>query len=270
MTKPFLKWAGGKQRLLENILPHLLGEKRLIEPFVGSGAVFLNTDFKSYLLADSNDDLIQLYLYLQSEGKEFIDYCKQFFIPETNQAERYYELRALFNSSTDRRLKSALFIYLNRHAYNGLCRYNSSGYFNAPFGRYINPALPEIAMKNFFDKVKNAKFVTADFVKTMQKSRPGDIIYCDPPYVPLSATANFTNYCSAKFGEIDQLQLAKEAEDLAKKGVTVVISNHDTEFTRHAYRRASIIVNFSVKRWISCDSANRNDVTELIAIFQPD
>ena len=264
--KPFLKWAGGKQRILKFILPHFTKGKRLIEPFVGSGAVFLNSDYSSYLLADNNADLIHLYQILQKEGEKFIDYGKKFFVAENNQEKQFYKLRELFNQTTDQRLKAALFIYLNRHGYNGLCRYNLGGLFNVPFGRYRQPIFPAHAMRNFFLKAKTAQFQQKDFVATLRQARKNDVVYCDPPYVPLSATANFTTYSGCRFGEQQQLQLAQEAERLAQKGALVIISNHYTDFTLKIYAKAQII-SFMAARAISSDIANRNSVKELLAVF---
>ena len=145
--KPFLKWAGNKYQIITRIQALLPCGKRLIEPFVGSGAVFLNTDYPSYELSDCNGDLIALYQHVQREGDAFIDYCQTFFTEENNTPEAYYAFRAKFNTTGDVRLKSALFVYFNKHGYNGLCRYNASGGFNVPFGHVVigedrNPLTP--------------------------------------------------------------------------------------------------------------------------------
>lgn len=264
--RPFLKWAGNKYQILERIKAVLPPGNRLIEPFVGSGAVFLNTDYKKYLLTDNNEDLIKLFLTLQAEGEPFINYCKSFFTEEHNSEDRYYELREVFNSTSDTRLKSALFIYLNRHGYNGLCRYNSKGGFNTPFGQYSKPYFPENEMRYSYIKSKKAVFKIADFRDIMKKAKKGDVVYCDPPYVPLSATANFTTYSTGGFGRNDQVELAELAQELAGRGVPVLISNHATEFTLDAYKTAKIEL-FSVQRFISCDGANRGKAEEVLALF---
>ena len=266
MQKTFLKWAGNKQRIVERIKRVLPAGFRLIEPFVGSGAVFLNTNYDHYHLADSNGDLITLYRILQHEGQPFIDYCRTFFRPETNDPDVYYANRTRFNTTADSRLKSALFLYLNRHGYNGLCRYNSKGGFNVPFGRYKKPYFPEVEMYAFHQQAQRAEFHQADFTTTMSLAQPGDVVYCDPPYVPLSDTAKFTSYSTNKFGQAEQEKLALSAQKLAQRGIPVVISNHDTPFTRQAYNGA-IIKAFDVRRFISCDGANRNKASELLAIF---
>ena len=264
--RPFLKWAGNKYQILEHVMAMLPSGKRLIEPFVGSGAVFFNADYKEYLLADSNEDLINLFLTLQREGESFIDYCRSFFTVETNVESHYYELREKLNFTSDSRLKAALFLYLNRHAYNGLCRYNSKGGFNTPFGQYAKPYFPEKEMRRFIDRARRATFQVADFRDTMRSARKGDVLYCDPPYVPLSATSNFTSYSSGGFGREDQTALAELAEELAGRGVPVLISNHATEFTLNAYKSARI-EQLDVQRFISCDGDNRGTAREVLALF---
>ncbi|MDX1922859.1 MAG: Dam family site-specific DNA-(adenine-N6)-methyltransferase [Alphaproteobacteria bacterium] len=264
--KPFLKWAGGKYRIVGKIKDALPAGKRLIEPFAGSAAVFLNTDYRDNLISDSNADIINIYLHLQENGKDFIDYCRKFFIKSNNTKERFYELRERFNQTSVLELKAALFLYLNRHCFNGLCRYNSRGKFNVPFGKYTNPYFPNDEMLYFYDKSKNATFIRADFKEIMRKARRGDVVYCDPPYVPLSKTSNFTAYTQSGFGPVEQQDLADIAEELQAQGVTVVISNHNTAFTRSAYKSAKI-KKFDVQRFISSDGDNRGAAQELLAVF---
>ena len=255
MQKPFLKWAGGKTRLVDKINNILPSGTRLVEPFVGSGAVFMNTDFNDYLLADTNIDIINMYQILQSEGQLFINYCKSFFTPEYNSKDEYLKNRTLFNTTSDIRLKSALFIYLNRHCFNGLCRYNNSGGFNVPFGKYDKPYFPEEEMQAFFEKSNKAKFIHADFRISMMQSINGDVIYCDPPYVPINDTSYFTNYSVGGFNLKDQEDLRDLTLKLAEQGVPVLISNHSTEWTLHNYSDAEII-EFDVQRFISAKSDN--------------
>lgn len=266
--KPFLKWAGNKYQIIERIKAVLPQGNRLIEPFLGSGAVFLNTDFPEYILNDKNRDLIQLYRHLQKEGQKFIAYCQEFFVPGNNQEEQYYILREAFNQTKDSRYKAALFLYLNKHGYNGLCRYNANGVYNVPFGRYKKPYFPAKEMSCFYQKAKNAVFTQHDFATVMKKAKPGDVIYCDPPYVPLSTTSNFTSYSAQGFGFKEQKKLARLAVKVASQGVSVLISNHETEFTKEAYKMAGII-SFPVQRYISCDGSKRNKVGELLALFEP-
>jgi DNA adenine methylase len=267
-NKPFLKWPGGKYRLVNRIGKKLGTGKRLVEPFVGSAAVFLNTNFDQYLLADNNPDLINLYIYLQRHGENFIDYCHSFFISANNTEDRYYNYRTQFNQTSDKRLKSALFIYLNRHCYNGLCRYNAKNEFNTPFGRYKKPYFPKKEMRTFYKESQKAKFIHANFSKTMKCVEVGDVVYCDPPYTPLSDTACFTDYYAGGFDWDNQIELADWASKLAKNGIPVVISNHNTRSTRSLYKEAGAETeNFRVRRTISCDANNRGKVSELLAVF---
>lgn len=267
-SKPFLKWPGGKYRLTNRINKKLGQGERLVEPFVGSGAVFLNTDYQHYLLADTNRDLINLYQHLQSEGDEFIRYCKSFFIKANNVEEKYYAFRQEFNASNDSRLKSALFLYLNRHCYNGLCRYNAKGEFNTPFGRYLRPYFPDAEMLVFFHKAQQAEFICAGFSDTMQLVTKQDIVYCDPPYIPLSKTANFTDYAAGGFNWQDQIALTDWASKLSAEGIQVVISNHNTPGARELYLEAGATMEkFKVRRTISCNTDKRDLVGELLAVF---
>ena len=270
MLKPFLKWPGGKYRLADRICQQLDMGQRLVEPFAGSAAVFLNTDYPAYLIADSNPDLINLYQQLKIEGKPFIDYCRGLFVPENNNKDAYYKLRQEFNETVDRRRKSALFVYLNRYCYNGLCRYNSKGKFNTPFGRYTKPRFPEKEMQHFHLKSIGAEFIHARFPETLRQVRTGDVVYCDPPYIPLSKTSHFTDYASGGFSWEDQVDLVERAEKLAKRGIQVVISNHDTKASRELYRTGgAVIQSFNVHRSISCQIKNRGKVGEILAVFQP-
>ncbi|MCL6452780.1 MAG: Dam family site-specific DNA-(adenine-N6)-methyltransferase [Alicyclobacillus sp.] len=266
--KPFLKWAGGKHRIVGRVRALLPAGTRLIEPFVGSAAVFLNTSYPHALLADANPDLIQLYQVLRADGRGFIEAAGRLFTPENNTAAAYYELRRAFNAETDVRRKAALFLYLNRHGYNGLCRYNRRGAFNVPFGRYKQPYFPEPELWYFYQRAQSAQFRTADFATVMDEAVPGDVIYCDPPYVPLSKTARFTSYSSAEFGVDAQRRLAECARAAAARGIPVLISNHANEVTEELYAGAEIHV-FEVRRSISCDGTNRGTALEMLALFRP-
>lgn len=267
-SKPFLKWPGGKFRLTDRIRSKLAPGKRLIEPFTGSAAVFLNTNYEEYLLADSNPDLINLFQQLVEEKDKFIKYCQSFFIPANNTEDKYYAFREEFNNTINQRRKSALFSYLNRHCYNGLCRYNKKGKFNTPFGRYKKPRIQDEEMREFINAAKNTTFMQADFTKTMQLARKGDVVYCDPPYVPLSDTAFFTDYHSGGFNWDDQILLVQTAQKLANTGIQIVISNHNTKEVLKLYKNAGATIDcFQVQRHISCDANNRKKADEILAVF---
>lgn len=264
--KPFLKWAGNKYRIVDKIRDLLPAGRRLIEPFAGSAAVFLNTGYEENIINDLNRDLIHLFVTLKENGPTFVDECKALFTHEYNTPEAYYLLRNEFNATRDAERKAVLFLYLNRHGYNGLCRYNNDGGFNVPFGRYKKPYFPFEEMMEFYHKAQLATFTTEDFEAVMRRAEPSDVIYCDPPYVPLCETANFTSYSAGGFGVAEQLCLAAVAMDLSESGIPVLISNHHNEFTRQAYASAEI-TPFDVQRFISCDGKNRGKAAELLALF---
>ncbi len=160
-----------------------------------------------------------------------------------------------------------MFLYFNRHGYNGLCRYNRAGGFNVPFGRYLKPYFPAKEMEFFYQKSKKAEFRCQGFDKTFNNARNGHVIYCDPPYLPRSLTSNFTNYAKQGFSYDQQVQLGFLAEEARKKGVQTVISNHDTLVAREIYKNADKIRKFEVQRFISCDGGNRSKAKELIASY---
>ena len=265
--RAFLKWAGGKYGLVEDIQRHLPPAKRLIEPFVGAGSVFLNTDYEEYLLADINQDLINLYNLLKSEPEKYISEARRLFQPECNRKEFYLDIRSQFNATDDIWFRSLAFLYMNRFGFNGLCRYNKKGGFNVPFGSYKKPYFPEQEMMAFAEKAQKATFVCESYVDTFSRAEDDNVIYCDPPYAPLSNTANFTSYATNGFTLDDQANLAEVAEATAsERGIPVLISNHDTLLTRRLYHGATLNV-VKVQRNISRNGASRNKVDELLALF---
>lgn len=268
LCRPFLKWAGAKTKVMPALLEVFpANATRFIEPFVGSGAVFLNTNYKVNLLSDANEDIVNLYKILKRDCEEFIHRCRAFFGSSFNKEDKFYALREQFNATQDPEIRAPLFVYLNRHCYNGLCRYNQQGFFNTPFGRYSSPQLQEDAMRGFAAKLKSAQILHVDFRDALSSAGRGDLVYCDPPYVPLSGSANFTAYSTNGFSEADQRALVIASQNAASRGATVVISNHDTPFTRALYSHASDIRAVSVARTISCDGATRNRAMELIVRF---
>ncbi|MDC9590280.1 adenine-specific DNA-methyltransferase [Xenorhabdus sp. XENO-10] len=265
--RAFLKWAGGKYPLVDDIKHHLPEGDCLIEPFVGAGSVFLNTDYDSYILSDINSDLINLYDTVKSRADEFINHARPLFSSEFNTSENFYRLREEFNESKDPFRRSTLFLYLNRHCYNGLCRYNSRGEFNVPFGRYKKPYFPEHELYWFAEKSQKATFICQHYEIALNNAPKGSVVYCDPPYAPLSATANFTAYHTNSFNLLDQENLAKIAYHLSsQKGIPVLISNHDTLMTREWYHQASLYI-VKARRTISRNILARSKVDELLALY---
>lgn len=266
--RAFLKWAGGKYGLVEDIQRHLPPARKLVEPFVGAGSVFLNTNYDHYLLADINPDLINLYNLLKERPEEYISEAKRWFVAENNRKEAYLDIRAEFNKTDDVMYRSLAFLYMNRFGFNGLCRYNKKGGFNVPFGSYKKPYFPEAELEFFAEKAKKATFVCEGYPETFSRARKGSVVYCDPPYAPLSNTANFTSYAGNGFTLDDQAALADIAERAAtERGIPVLISNHDTTLTRRLYHGAELNV-VKVKRTISRNGSGRNKVDELLALFR--
>ncbi|AXR05194.1 Dam family site-specific DNA-(adenine-N6)-methyltransferase [Salinimonas sediminis] len=268
-NRAFLKWAGGKYSLVEHINAKLPQANKLIEPFVGAGSVFLNSDFKHYLLNDINPDLINLYNLLKAQPEAVIHDTSRFFTPEFNQEANYYALRDEFNRTSDEYYRAILFVYLNRHGYNGLCRYSLGGRFNVPFGRYKKPYFPAAEMHYFAEKAQRATFTCLSFEKVFSRARKGNVIYCDPPYAPISKTAAFTSYSARSFGMDAQSTLARLAAQTSKtRGIPVLISNHDLPIIRQLYSNAAF-TPLTVKRSISQKGNMRKPVAEILAYFAP-
>lgn len=262
-NRAFLKWAGGKFKLVEQIEQRLPKGKRLVEPFIGAGTVFLNSNFDHYLLNDINPDLINLFKIVKKTPHKFIKDAKKYFQPEYNNPEAYYGLRAQFNESDNIYLRALLFLYMNRYGFNGLCRYNKSGGFNVPFGRYQQPYFPEKELLHFSKKAKNATFTCLSYKKIFKRLKEGDVVYCDPPYAPLSESASFNAYATGGFSADDQKSLAKLAN---KSSYPILISNHDTPFTELLYQAAECDF-ISVSRTISSKATQRKAVREVFAFF---
>ncbi|WLS92393.1 Dam family site-specific DNA-(adenine-N6)-methyltransferase [Gilliamella apicola] len=267
--RAFLKWAGGKYALVDTIKQYLPEGEQLIEPFVGAGSVFLNTDYKSYILADINHDLIALFKLLKTNPDQFINDLRLLFNEQNNQSEAFYQLRDVFNGSNDQYLRSLLFVYFNRHGYNGLCRYNSNGKFNVPFGRYKTVYFPEKELYFFAEKAQKAEFICAPYHEVMKKAEQNSVIYCDPPYIPPNKSGGFTSYYSNIFGFEEDENLSKLAEKVAyKKNIPVLVSNHYTDYTMTLYNKASHLYRAEMRRSISCAGGSRKKIDEILALYK--
>lgn len=265
LNKSFLKWAGGKSKsiqMIKDVVGNVSG--RFIEPFVGSGVVFLNIEAKEYIIGDTNKDLINIYSTLKNDPNIFITECEKIFTQDCNDSDFYYAQRKIFNESTDDLERSVLFIYLNRHCFNGLCRYNKQGIFNVPFGRYKTTYFPKQEFLLASERLKNCELHCSGFEDTISRAKEGDVIYCDSPYVPLSKTASFTDYSSGGFTDEDHKKLAQLAEE---SSCLFLISNHSTEFTTDLYCKADEIQIKEVNRFISAKTSSRKSVHELLAIY---
>ncbi|MFI4602884.1 Dam family site-specific DNA-(adenine-N6)-methyltransferase [Klebsiella pneumoniae] len=279
MIKSPIKWAGGKTRVMPQLLKHLPKADCLIEPFVGSGTVFMNTEYRRYVLCDSNRALINFFNVLTSDTERLIDTARGMFLGGNNE-EQHYKRRALFNSmqwsdtgkADAALLYAALFLYLNRHSFNGLYRVNLKGDHNVPFGKYAAPYFPADEMRRFAEKANDTKavFIDGDFRHTIASAAHlvyDAVIYCDPPYIPASKTANFTAY-GKPFTTLDHRDLAALLVAANRQhGTRSVISNSDTQETREIYSAFNLHA-FSVRRSVSAKS--RDMAGEVIGVLRGD
>ncbi|WP_082264487.1 DNA adenine methylase [Gilliamella sp. App2-1] len=267
IKKSFLKWPGGKGRIIELLLSYLPTNGRFIEPFVGAGNVFINVDAKSYILTDSNSDLINVYRWLKSDATILINETKALFDSEVD----FYELRNQFNLSSKRHTleQAAKFIWLNRHCFNGLCRYNRNGNFNVPKGKHSNTYFPEQELINFSKKLcdTDVLLTACDFRTTITKAESNDIIYCDPPYLgPFNGS--FVGYTSNSFDYIKTQELEKCLFDAVKRGAIAIISNSDNPITQEIFNKFNIH-SIESPRSIAANG-NRKPAKEIIGVLTPE
>jgi DNA adenine methylase len=248
------------------IIPLLRAGNRLIEPFCGSCAVSVNSPHKEVWANDINRDLILLYQSVSNPA--VMEKCIELFSGKHNNEASYLSLRERFNSRLcDLVERAALVVYLNRHCYNGLMRYNSRGRFNVPFGRYRAPRMPGSEIVAYRCFTKRTKFTCLNWATVMDQAVKGDVVYSDPPYVPVSDTSNFVGYAGKTFDIPEQYALNAKAVELAGRGVPVVISNSDTPETRMVYAGADQIIELTAERRISARSESRGEAKELLLLY---
>ncbi|WP_130100486.1 DNA adenine methylase [Siccibacter turicensis] len=259
-----LKWAGNKTAIMPQLKKHLPAGPRLVEPFAGSCAVMMATDYPHYLVADINADLINLYQRIKENADELIDWAYAWFASGNNEIS-YYAARDIFNSDDSLSLleRAAIFLFLNRHCYRGLCRYNRAGYFNVPYGNYKAPYFPVAEIHAFAEKARRATFICAGYEETLAQLLPGDVVYCDPPY-----DGTFAGYHAAGFNENDQYRLASVLERRSSEGHPIIVSNSDTFLTRSLYRNFTHD-RISAKRSIGVAAGEGKRADELIAVLKP-
>lgn len=260
--KPPVKWAGGKGQLISQFEPLFPKQKfnLYIEPFVGGGAVFFHLLPSVAILIDNNPELINFYIIVRDELQALLADLEK----HQNNKEYYYSIRALDPDKMDAVSRASRFLYLNKTGYNGLWRVNKKGKHNVPFGQYKNP---KIVDRENLEKVsmflQNTEIVLGDFSKALDFVLPGAFIYLDPPYHPLSETANFTSYTSNSFGVDDQRRLAEVFKQLDERGCQVMLSNSDTPFIRELYKGYDIQVVYA-RRAINCCAEKRGPISELV------
>ncbi|EAT8908029.1 Dam family site-specific DNA-(adenine-N6)-methyltransferase [Salmonella enterica] len=265
--RPFLKWAGGKYSLLPELDRLIPAGKRLIEPFVGGGSVFLNSDkHERFLLADINADLINLYQMLAVVPDSVIAEAMKAF-RHLNDVENYTVIREAFNAqklnATER---AAAFLYLNRHCFNGLMRYNLDGFFNVGWGKYKAPYFPEEEIRAFRLKSHACVFMTAGFERTLRLAGDGDVVYCDPPYEPMPGTAGFTSYASGGFSWDSQVALAESCVAAHQRGAKVFISNSTAPRVIELYEQHGFTLHrVNARRSISSKGSTRETANDIVA-----
>jgi DNA adenine methylase len=271
MFRPILKWAGGKSRLVGPITAHLPGEIRTyFEPFLGSGAVFFalasERRFEKAVLADLNSDLVDVYRGVRKDVSAVIKLLRAY--RRRHDEEAYYLTRERDPRTLDLIERAARLIYLNKTGYNGLYRVNRAGQFNVPFGRYDNPAIcdePRLHAAAEALRRRGVSIAVADFEAVCESAAAGDAVYFDPPYVPVSRTANFTAYHRDSFGPNEHARLAQTFKRLTRKRVATVLSNSYGDATSGLYRAPGIeLERVLVTRPINSKSSGRGNVAELI------
>lgn len=265
--RPFLKWAGGKYSLLPDLDRLIPAGKRLVEPFVGGGSVFLNSEkHESFLLADVNADLINLYQMLEVDHIRVCSLARMLF-ERANSEVAYKELRDEFNNQRmGAPERAAAFLFLNRHCFNGLIRYNRDGFFNVGWGKYEAPYFPEIEIKAFKQKSHKCVFLNAGFRRTLALAGEGDVVYCDPPYEPLPGTAGFTNYAAGGFSWADQISLAESCVAAHQRGAKVLISNSTAPRVIELYEQHGFTLHHvDARRAISSKGSTRETAKDIVA-----
>lgn len=271
--RPFVKCVGGKYRYRERIIQHLPTNKEVyVEPFLGSGAIWLSVakHYQHSVLSDSNADLICLWKTVQTHGERFINWIEPWF-RRGNKRHIYEHRRAQFNKTEPgTRTRAALFLYLNRHGFNGLCRYNKAGGYNVPFGQYKQVKFPREELLAAHFALRRATLTHCTFDEMVNACCSRDVVYCDPPYLPATNSNDiFTAYTPGGFDLTQHKLLARSARAWSSKGATVLVSNHDTKFTRKLYRWATTMHSYAAPRSVSCKKSSRKPQQELLAIYRP-
>ena len=268
---PFIKWAGGKRQLLTELESRLpTGWNTYFEPFVGGGALLVHLENKgrirSAVIADINQELINLYHIVKQHPCRLLSAVLNDEF--RNDADSFNRWKREFNQVMGARgyevERAAILIYLNRYGFNGLWRVNNKGEFNVPFGRHADRTLVcESSLIQFSSLLKKVQILNTDFESAVRSAKRGDFVYFDPPYMPVSKTAKFTDYNSRGFRIADQERLATRFRKLSKKGVQVMLSNSKVPEIEELYRDFHI-ETVEAKRYINCNGLRRNGTEEII------
>ncbi len=278
--RPLLKWAGGKHRLVPEIAKAFGGpcQGTWVEPFLGSGAVFLALRASGFVgrarLGDANDKLIAVHIAVRDQPDAVLSALGELPAGPT-WPDVFARVREAYNEGPTTGPKhAARFMWLNRAAFNGLYRENRKGEFNVPRGSYVTLSLPTAEhVRQASELLQGVELTTMDFGDLMRGVGEGDMIYCDPPYVPLTETASFTGYCRLPFGRAEHIRLAEAARRAGLAGARVVLSNHDLPVVRNELyavdRGFEHVARPRVARAISRAAASRVSVDEILARIGP-
>lgn len=270
--KPFVKWAGGKNGLINSLVSFIPKNfNSYFEPFVGGGALFfylknLNIlNSKKIYLNDKNVELINAYKQIKINPNKLLEELE--ILKNNHSKEYFYKIRNLDRDfdfySLSEVFRAARFIYLNKTCFNGLCRYNAKGNFNTPMGSYKNPKIyDKDLIFSVHEVLKNVSITNKDFEVVSLKAKKGDFVYFDPPYYPLNKTSSFVSYTD-NFSANEQIRLYKLFKMLDCEGIKVLQSNSNTDFIKELYKDFEIIEVIS-KRAINCKGDKRGKITELI------
>lgn len=263
--RPLLKWAGGKYQLVSKLcskLPPNYG--KYIEPFFGGGALFFALQPANAIVADTNAELMHFYRVVASRVDDLID-AVSLLIPDS---ENYYALRKANPALLGEAERAARFLYLNRTCYNGLYRVNRRGEFNVPFGRYTNPLICDAAaLYRASARLQRATLITGDYKDVLkQHAAPGDLIFLDPPYIPISKYSDFKRYTEAQFREQDHRDLATLAHELHGLGCYVMLTNSNHPLVRELYKGFEIEAH-PTKRYINSVGSGRTGEDVIITSY---
>lgn len=263
-TKPILKWAGGKTQMLPDLLPKVpTSYGRYIEPFFGGGALFFSLCPEKAIIADSNPELINLYHQVADNVESVIFYLKQY----ENTSEIFYSVRSLDWEQLSKPEAAARTLFLNRTCYNGLYRVNKKGQFNVPYGKYKNPKICDTeALYAASSALKKAEIICGDYSLVLEHyAQPGDFIFLDPPYLPISEYSDFKRYTKEQFYEEDHVELAKEVIRLHEKGCHILLTNSNHPLVHELYAPFKIDI-IQTKRHISCRGNMRKGEDIIVTI----
>ncbi len=269
LVAPVVKWVGGKRQLLPEILKHVpkIGKHNYYEPFIGGGALLFELQPQNAIINDSNHELINLYKTIKFNIEELlIDLQKHH-----NSAEYFYKIRELDRDHLAYGIisnveKASRLLFLNKTCFNGLFRVNRAGEFNAPFGSYKTPNIinePTLRAVHHYFNSANIEFRVGDFESALKDIKKGDFVYFDPPYDPVSTSANFTGYTNTGFDKHSQTRLKSLCDKLNQKGVKFLLSNSATEFIKDLYQEYTI-TTVKAKRSVNSNAMLRGEIDELL------